>query len=46
MGEVEEGQEFLVMELGLEDMVLGLPWLRSSNPKIDWAEGMMEVETR
>jgi len=24
--------------------VLGLPWLRSINPEIDWAEGTMKIE--
>ena len=43
VGEVEDWREFLVTELGPEDMVLGLPWLRSANPTIDWAEGMVEV---
>jgi hypothetical protein len=43
VGGVEEWREFLVTELGPEDLVLGLPWLRSANPAIDWAEGTMEV---
>ena len=46
VGEVEEWQEFLVTELGLKDVVLGLPWLRSMNPAIDWAEGTMKVELK
>ena len=41
---MKEWQEFLVMELGPEDVVLGLPWLRSTNPAIDWAKGTMKVE--
>jgi gag-polyprotein putative aspartyl protease len=43
VGGVEEWREFLVTELGLEDLVLGLPWLRSVNLAIDWVEGTMEV---
>ena len=46
VGEVEEWWEFLIMDLGPEDMILGLLWLRSLNLRIDWAEGMMEVEPR
>ena len=31
--------EFLVTNLGNEDIILGLPWLRRVNPNIDWKEG-------
>ena len=44
IGEVERWHEFLITELGLEDVVLGLPWLRSVNPEIDWARGKMKIE--
>ena len=40
---VEEWREFLVTELGPKDLVLGLPWLRSTNSAIDWVKGTMEV---
>jgi hypothetical protein len=33
------------MELRLEDVVLRLLWLRSMNPKIDWAKRKMKVDT-
>jgi len=26
--------------------VLGLSWLRSVNPEVDWAEGKMKIESR
>jgi hypothetical protein len=45
VGDIEEWRVFLVMELGPEDVVLGLPWLRSANPSIDWAEGRMTVNS-
>jgi hypothetical protein len=45
VGDIEEWHQFLVTELGPEDVVLGLPWLRSMNPEIDWAEGKMKVDT-
>ena len=34
----------MVTELRLKDVVLGLPWLRRVNPRINWAEGMMKVK--
>jgi hypothetical protein len=44
VGDIEEWQVFLVTELGPEDVVLGLPWLRSANPNIDWAGGRMKID--
>jgi hypothetical protein len=35
---------FLVTELGPEDVVLGLLWLKSANPNIDWAGGRMKID--
>lgn len=32
----ETWTDFLVTELGEEDLILGLPWLRKVNPHIDW----------
>ena len=43
MGDREQWLEFLVTDLGPEDVVLGLPWLRQTNPDIDWQEGTLEV---
>lgn len=34
---------FLVTNLGREHVILGLPWLRKENPKIDWTQGLIEV---
>ena len=31
--------EFLITDLGNEDVILGLPWLRKVNPNIDWEKG-------
>jgi Retroviral aspartyl protease len=45
VGDVEEWQVFWVTELGPEDVVLGLPWLRSTNPSIDWAKGRMKIDS-
>ena len=35
--------EFLVTDLGNEDVILELPWLRWVNPNIDWKEGRIQV---
>jgi len=37
--------DFLVANLGGEDMILGLPWLRKLNPTIDWHQGTLQVPT-
>ena len=36
----------MVTNLGPEDLVLGLPWLRKMNPAIDWREGTLEMRER
>jgi hypothetical protein len=43
LGDCQESRDFLVTDLGPEDVVLGLPWLRSVNPNINWAEGLMKI---
>jgi predicted aspartyl protease len=43
VGDTEEWQTFLVTDLGPEDVVLGLPWLRKVNPEIDWMEGKLKM---
>jgi hypothetical protein len=39
IGDAEERREFLVLNCGKENMILGLPWLRETNPTINWASG-------
>jgi hypothetical protein len=46
VGDREEKREFLVTDLGPEDVILGLPWLRSANPEIDWKGGTLAVGNR
>ena len=36
---------FLVTDLGKEEIILGLPWLKEHNPQINWLEGTMNIET-
>ena len=43
VGGYTEKLEFLVTDLGPEDVILGLPWLKRVNPLIDWTTGEMEI---
>lgn len=36
--------EFLITDLSIEDIILGLPWLRRVNPGVDWETGRVEVK--
>lgn len=36
--------DFLVTDLGPEDIILGLLWLREVNSQIDWKEEMLDIE--
>ncbi|KAG2023240.1 hypothetical protein CC2G_000913 [Coprinopsis cinerea AmutBmut pab1-1] len=38
-----EWTDFLITDLGGEDVILGLPWLRKINPQIDWQKGTLEI---
>ena len=42
-GDYCEKVNFLVTNLGSEDIILGLPWLRKINPTIDWEHGTVEI---
>ena len=35
--------EFLVTDIGPEEVILGLPWLRHTNPAIDWEKGEIRL---
>ena len=37
--------EYLITNLGSEDIILGLPWLRKVNPAIDWKKGQLIITT-
>lgn len=43
VGDHDKEWDFLVTELGPEDLILGLPWLREVNPSIDWSEGILDT---
>ncbi|KIK51559.1 hypothetical protein GYMLUDRAFT_143497, partial [Collybiopsis luxurians FD-317 M1] len=40
----ERWTDFLVTNLGGEDIILGLPWLRKINPEVDWEKGRLSVK--
>lgn len=39
----DEWTDFLATNLGGENVILGLPWLRKVNPHIDWQQGHIRV---
>jgi hypothetical protein len=43
IGDAKERREFLVLNYGKENMILGLPWLRETNPTINWASGEVHI---
>ena len=42
-GTYDKNTDFLITDLGSEDMILGLPWLREVNPVIDWETGNLTI---
>jgi len=45
MGKKKISIRFLVTELGKDKMILGLPWLKQYNPKIDWNTGKVDIDS-
>ena len=43
VGQRTEPTEFLITDLGPEDIILGLPWLKKVNPDIDWENGEIDI---
>ncbi|KAI0689264.1 protease, partial [Cytidiella melzeri] len=39
IGTEERETQFLLTALGKEQSILGLPWLRKENPRINWSKG-------
>ena len=37
------GTKLLVTNIGKNNLILGLPWLKKNNPQIDWKTGQMEL---
>jgi hypothetical protein len=40
-GEQQLTQQFYVINLGQDHVILGYPWLWEFNPEIDWEEGQL-----
>ena len=45
MGKKKISIRFLATGLGKEKMILGLPWLKQYNPKIDWTTGTINIDS-
>jgi len=45
MGKKKISTRFLVTELEKDKMILGLPWLKQYNPKIDWNTGKVNINS-
>ena len=43
IGDHEEKVVFTVTDIGPEDVILGLDWLREHNPEIDWEQGSFKL---
>src|ERR1700744_709686 len=43
-GEHQKNMQFLVMDLGEDELVLGYPWLAAFNPKIDWKNSVLHED--
>jgi hypothetical protein len=41
VGDHEEQAKFSVTDIGEDDLILGLPWLRKHNPALNWRNGHM-----
>ena len=39
-------QKFYITDLGCDCLILGYPWLRESNPQINWATGTFDGDVR
>lgn len=44
LGDHEERTIFTVTDIGPEDVIIGIDWLRYHNPTIDWYEGIMRMD--
>ena len=40
----EEMVAFTIADIGTEDVIIGIDWLREHNPEINWAEGTVTLE--
>jgi hypothetical protein len=45
IGDTAKKTNFFITDIGPEDIILGLPWLKEANPIIDWDEGKITLES-
>ena len=45
IAKTKEKREFLVVNCGQENLILGLPWLQEVNPLIDWTTGEVTISS-
>ena len=45
IAKTEEKREFLVVNCGQENLILGLPWLQETNPLINWTTGEVTISS-
>lgn len=45
VGSSKSNETFLVTNVGPEDVILGLPWLKKTNPAIDWETGDIRLRS-
>jgi hypothetical protein len=46
VGVYEGYEDFLVSDLGGENVILRLPWLRAANPQINWKTGLVRLNPK
>jgi len=42
-GKREEKMRFLITDLGIEDVILGYPWLSTFEPQFSWKDGVIDT---
>ena len=42
-GKREEKMRFLITDLGIEDVILGYPWLSTFKPQFSWKDGAIDM---
>ena len=46
LGDHQEQVVFVVTDIGEEDVIIGLDWLRKHNPKVDWEHGSLCLDVQ
>jgi predicted aspartyl protease len=45
IGDTAKKTNFFITDIGPEDIILSLPWLKEANPIIDWEEGKITLDS-